>query len=219
MAKQTKMIRRMKLIEKIILKGTITLETGLHIGGSKSTMDIGGLDSPVIKTPLGVPYIPGSSLKGKLRTLLAKSLNGAEKENDDTAIVRKLFGCSDKEKAEMTRLIFRDSILDEEKFKTTFIDNNAILQTSHTEDKWENKIDRKKGMAENPRQIERVPSGAKFSLEIVADIYEGDDKVEILSTLKNGFALLEHDYLGGSGTRGYGKVKIDELSETPKVFR
>jgi CRISPR-associated protein Csm3 len=181
-------------------------------------MDIGGMDSPVIKTPLGVPYIPGSSLKGKIRTLLTKSLNGAEKESDDTDIIRKMFGCADKVKGEITRLIFRDAWLDKEDFEKTFIDNNAILETSHTEGKWENKIDRKKGKAENPRQLERVPAGTKFSFEIVADIYEGDDKEEMVSTLKNGFTLLQDDYLGGSGTRGYGKVNITITSEQPKNY-
>ena len=53
------------------LEGTITLKTGLHIGAGDTEMRIGGTDNPVVKNPLdNRPYIPGSSLKGKIRSLL-----------------------------------------------------------------------------------------------------------------------------------------------------
>ncbi len=205
----------MKLIEKNIIKGIITLETGLHIGGSKSSLDIGGLDSPVIKTPLGVPYIPGSSLKGKIRSLLAKK-EGSGSEEEDSVLLRQLFGCVAKNKEEITRLIFRDANMDTEKFKATFTKQDAILETDYSEGKWENTIDRKSSKA-NPRQLERIPAGAVFNFEIVMDIYENDNKLDMLNTLKEGFELLENDYLGGSGTRGYGKIKITSDIENPEI--
>jgi len=203
----------MKLLKKSILQGTITLETGLHIGGAKTALDIGGLDLPVIKTPKGVPYIPGSSLKGKIRTLLAKK-EGSLNLQDDSETLRKMFGgieVKDKNKAqEITRLIFRDAYLDVEKFKQDFPEKEVKLETDFTEIKTENTIERKTGKAQHPRTIERVPAGAVFRFEIVLDEYEGDKTEEFKKKLEEGFELLQNDYLGGSGTRGYGKVKINQ---------
>ncbi|MFN3315612.1 MAG: type III-A CRISPR-associated RAMP protein Csm3 [Raineya sp.] len=199
----------MKLIEKQVLKGTITLETGLHIGGAKTALDIGGLDLPVIKTPKGVPYIPGSSLKGKIRSLLAKKEGSMDVKND-SLLLRKMFGgIEDKDKEqEITRLIFRDAYLDVEKFKQDFPEREVKLETDFTEIKTENTIDRPTGKAKHPRTIERVPAGAVFHFEIVWDKYQ-EDTENFLEKLKEGFDLLQNDYLGGSGTRGYGKVKIE----------
>ncbi len=199
----------MKLIEKNIITGTILLKTGLHIGGSKSSLDIGGLDSPVIKTPLGVPYIPGSSLKGKIRTLLGLSY-GAFKLEEDKEIIKKMFGSAEKDWTEPTRLIFRDAVLDVEKFMEVFTNKNASLETDFSEEKYENTIDRKFGKTTGGglRNIERVPAGAVFSFEIVINVFDKDNKNEMLKELEKGLNLLQDDYLGGSGTRGYGKVVI-----------
>jgi len=196
----------MKLIENKIIKGTITLETGLHIGGSKSSLDIGGLDSPVIKTPQGVPYIPGSSLKGKIRSLLGLKEGSIDVKNDSDLLV-KMFGSSEKGKETISRLIFRDAVLDEDDFKNVFQD--AIMDTDFTEAKYENTIDRKSGTTKKGglRQIERVPAGAKFNFEIVVNKFDTDEE-DIEAKLKDGIALLENNYLGSSGSRGYGKVKI-----------
>ncbi len=199
----------MKLIEKKVLTGTITLETGLHIGGAKTALDIGGLDLPVIKTPKGVPYIPGSSLKGKIRSLLAKK-EGSMDVKTDSHLLRKMFGgVEDKDKKqEITRLIFRDAYLDEEKFRQDFPEKEVKLETDYTEIKTENTIDRPTGKAKHPRTIERVPAGAVFHFEIILDKYQ-EDTEDFIGKLKEGFDLLQNDYLGGSGTRGYGKVKIE----------
>ena len=199
----------MKLIEKNIITGTILLKTGLHIGGSKSSLDIGGLDSPVIKTPLGVPYIPGSSLKGKIRTLLGLSY-GAFKLEEDKEIIKKMFGSAEKDWTEPTRLIFRDAVLDVEKFMEVFTNKNASLETDFSEEKYENTIDRKSGKTTGGglRNIERVPAGAVFSFEIGINFFDKDNKNEMLKELEKGLNLLQDDYLGGSGTRGYGKVVI-----------
>jgi CRISPR-associated protein Csm3 len=201
----------MKLIETKLIKGTIVLETGLHIGGSKSSLDIGGLDSPVIKTPQGVPYIPGSSLKGKIRSLLGIKEGSVDVKNDSDVLI-KMFGTSTKGKETVPRLIFRDAFLDIDDFNEVFIEKNAILDTRYTEAKYENTIDRKSGTTKRGglRQIERVPAGAKFFFEVVVNRYEEngikDDDFSV--KLKEGFKMLEDNYLGGSGSRGYGKVKI-----------
>jgi CRISPR-associated protein Csm3 len=200
----------MKLIETKIVKGTITLETGLHIGGSKSSLDIGGLDSPIIKTPQGIPYIPGSSLKGKIRSLLGIK-EGSIDVLTDSDILVKMFGTSVKGKETISRLIFRDAMLDKDDFQKVFIDNDAVLDTAYTEAKYENTIDRKSGTTKRGglRQIERVPAGAKFNFEIVVNVFDEDKNDKIEEKLKEGITLLENNYLGGSGSRGYGKVKID----------
>ena len=208
----------MKLITTKLINGTITLETGLHIGGSKSSLDIGGLDSPVIKTPQGVPYIPGSSLKGKIRSLLGLK-EGYLDVKSDSPFLKKMFGYSgDKDKdnnnkvvgAEISRLIFRDAMLDEVNFREIFTDKGAVMETDYTEVKYENKINRKSGVSEEGlRQIERVPAGAKFKFEIVINKFDTDmDMENFEDKLREGFKLLEENYLGGSGSRGYGKVKI-----------
>lgn len=198
----------MKLIETKTVEGTITLETGLHIGGSKASLDIGGLDSPVIKTPQGIPYIPGSSLKGKIRSLLGIKEGSLEVRTDSDLLI-KMFGSSEKGKETISRLIFRDAMLDEADFKTVFTDKEAILDTEYTEAKYENTIDRKSGTTKQGglRQIERVPAGAKFKFEVVINIFDTDTE-DIAAKLKEGISLLEKNYLGGSGSRGYGKVKI-----------
>ncbi len=221
----------MKLTGKTILTGTILLKTGLHIGGGKNSLDIGGLDSPVIKTPLNVPYIPGSSLKGKLRSLLTKYRNDkADDVHQDDLIIKKMFGYhgrkEDKNKSqeemlpEISRLIFRDAFLDEKEFKETFQDNNAILDTQYTQEKYENTIDRKTGKAKNQglRNIERVPAGAKFKFEVVLNIYEEDKQDNLIEIFKQAVKLLNDDYLGGSGTRGYGQVEMKILSTESRKY-
>ncbi len=193
----------MKLLSKKKIIGTITLETGLHIGGSKSSLEIGGIDSPVIKTSKNVPYIPGSSLKGKLRSLLAKE-HGATEINNEPEYLKKLFGFSGNN-GEITRLYVRDAFLDVEHFNSTFDKNTLDLDFS--QEKVENKINRVRGTAEHPRHIERVPEGAIFNFELVLNVYEGDE--DHIERIKGAFKLLDDDYLGGSGSRGYGKVKIN----------
>lgn len=215
-------MQTMKLQEKITLKGTITTHTGLHIGGAKTSMDIGGLDLPVIKTPKGVPYIPGSSLKGKIRSLLAKTEGSMDIRNDSN-ILRKMFGGIEvkeqNKKQEITRLIFRDAYFDEQAFAKDFPKGQVKLETDFTEIKTENTIKRTKGTAENPRTIERVPAGAIFHFEIVLDKYDNAEAKEILEKLKEGIKLLNEDYLGGSGTRGYGKVEMKFDEESEKIIQ
>jgi CRISPR-associated protein Csm3 len=199
----------MKLISKTIISGTITLETGLHIGGSKSSLEIGGIDSPVIKTAKGVPYIPGSSLKGKLRSLLAKE-EGATDFKFESTMLKQIFGYAHKENPQVTRLYVRDAYMDETKFKVTF--EKAELDTEYTEEKVENTIDRISGTSKGGlRHIERVPAGAVFNFEMVLNKFENDP--DFLPEIRKAINLFKDDYLGGSGSRGYGKVK-GEITET-----
>ncbi len=252
----------MQLKAKIFIKGTIITKTGLHIGGSKSSLDIGGVDLNVVKSPQGVPFIPGSSLKGKLRSLLAKlhgsiavnknNLEGADKNKnlqklkEDKILIDehfpyllKLFGKSgddrnDGAQADVTRLLVRDAPLDTDHFKEEFEDKGAELELGYTDIKWENRIDRKRGTALDPRQLERVPAGAEFKFELVYDLYDDAYQAFDLKTnepnwnidspkdwngkptlldmhiwaIRTAMQLLQDDYLGGQGSRGYGQVEF-----------
>jgi CRISPR-associated protein Csm3 len=212
----------MKLIHKIILTGEIEVLTDLHIGGSSTTMNIGETDLNVIKSPHnGQPIIPGSSLKGKLRSMLAK-VEGSEEIDNDSDEIKEIFGYSREKDMEdnkkmqyITRLIVRDSFLSNSKKMEEW-----DMENSYTEIKWENTINRTKGGAEHPRQIERVPTGAKFNYEMILDVYDEDitNNKKYLDKIKYAMSLLEDDYLGGCGTRGYGKIRfINQKEETKPI--
>lgn len=205
------------MFAKIEISGTIEIVTGLHIGGSSAFSAIGAVDSPVVMdTRTNQPMIPGSSLKGKMRALLAKQYNAdiaklANTADDDAECLTDLFG-SAKAKKE-SRILFTDM----------FLGNLDELKraglTGATEVKFENSISRMTAVA-NPRQIERVVRGAKFPMQL---IYEYSDKIDEetllqdFRILKEGFMLLEYDYLGGSGSRGYGRIKFWDLYAEPVV--
>lgn len=206
-----------QLIKKIEIKGTINLLTGLHIGGTNSAMSIGGIDKGVIRNPLNnQPYIPGSSLKGKLRSLLEIS-EGAKLESSAVSngpskfgIAADLFGnATGDEKQKPSRVIVRDAYLTNAEYLLT------RTELPYTEGKTEVVIDRITSAA-NPRQIERVPAGAQFALNIVLNIWEHDNNEnELIEKLFATLELLTDDYLGGQGSRGYGQVsiEIDEVLE------
>ncbi|MFZ2865461.1 MAG: type III-A CRISPR-associated RAMP protein Csm3 [Ignavibacteriaceae bacterium] len=207
----------MKLISKIFISGQIRLETVLHIGGSKTALDIGGIDLNVIKTAEGVPFIPGSTLKGKLRSLLARE-EGSKNVENDSDIIKEIFGepptVKNNQTGKITRLLVRDALLNNEsKIKLENKEGEfSELELEYTETKWENTIDRKSGTAQHPRQLERVPAGSVFDFELVYNEFD-DNKTNLhLTAIKKAMRLLEDDYLGGSGSRGYGKIKI----ESPK---
>ena len=193
---------------KLVIEGTIVLKTGMHIGGSSDFSAIGAVDSPVVRDTLTrLPLIPGSSLKGKMRYLLAKELNNGillnEPNNDQDEILR-LFGSSEKDKIRRARLKFND-------IKLSNLAELKTFNVSSTEVKFENTIDRKTAVAK-PRQIERVIAGSKFDFEI---FYNLDDIKEVekdFENIKQGFDLLEFDYLGGHGTRGSGRIAFENLS-------
>ena len=201
-----------RLIKKIIYTGTLTLKTGLHIGGSNSAMNIGGPDKFVVRNSMnGLPYIPGSSLKGKMRSLIEISEGNSTISTDPDSISGSLFGIAVKDsKGKASRLIVRDCelITEDPNDKNYKFDNTDL---PYTETKTEASIDRVTSVA-NPRTFERVPAGAKFKVNMVLNIFEGEDESKLKNTLKRAIELLEDDYLGGSGSRGYGQVDI-ELEE------
>lgn len=197
------------MFAKLEISGTIEIVSGLHIGASDAFAAIGAIDSPVIRDPESLlPIIPGSSLKGKIRSLLAKSHPApgvlGKTANEDCEEIRRLFGCSTKNDIHNSRLIFSDLLLkNPEELQRYGIQNQ-------TEAKFENTINRMTSEA-NPRQIERVVRGAKFPLSIIYNVEKMAEMEEDMSLLKEGMLLLTYDYLGGNGSRGYGKIKFRDI--------
>ena len=202
------------IIKKI--EGKIILNTGLHIGAGNDEIKIGGIDNPVVKNPLtNEPYIPGSSLKGKVRTLLEwyteKISNDGKPwstENGEGDLITKLFGNGKNEKGYTggpTRVSFSDCFLTKESAKK-LREKGAL-----TESKYEVSIDRKTGTAIRGglRQTERVPAGAEFNFTISIRIFDKDSEEEFIEFLLKGLKLLEYDALGGNGSRGYGRVEFE----------
>ncbi len=202
------------------LSGVIEVVTGLHIGGGTGAMRIGGIDDPVVRCPRShLPYIPGSSLKGKMRSLL-EWYSGEVKDKPLTThdyecapdarkplvkAILQLFGVAGDSSVEsfgITRLAVRDSLL---------LDN-VTVDSVITEEKAENSINRIKGTADSPRFFERVVPGVQFKLDITIKQLAGDDMGEHVQTLLLGLRMVELDSLGKSGSRGYGKVRFAELT-------
>lgn len=196
---------------KIQITGNIELLTGLHIGGSDAFAAIGAVDSPVIKdVKTHNPMIPGSSLKGKMRSLLAREFDEklAGKPDDDNVRLTRLFGSSKKGQTKVSRVLFTDSFL----MNAEDLRNRGA--DSVTEVKFENSINRLTAVA-NPRQIERAIRGSEFNLDLMYEVSGNMDEAEIvedMETLAEGMKLLQYDYLGGSGSRGYGKIAFHDLS-------
>ncbi len=230
-------------INKTKFRLKIIIQTGLHIGSGDDKVQIGGVDSAVIKDPITkLPYIPGSSLKGKIRCLLeTESQNFTSEEliiNNNAGelneLLNKYFGANNAFKKKMdeinknkekdneqkieyeqpTRLIFRDLTLSEK-----YEDNGKVMNFKKdfregkitTEFKSEISIDRKKGTVSTagPRTIERVPPQIVFEGDILIRYYYDDELKEIKTVLREGLELLKNDYLGGSGSRGYGAIDYE----------
>lgn len=209
------------------IEGRIRLLSGLHIGAGKDSVEIGGIDNPVIKHPFTCePYIPGSSIKGRLRFIMewafgalrsdgqAWGYNKDDQPADPADPVLRIFGNAlEKWRGGPTRLIVRDCPLTEE-------DRARYREAPERffEEKTEVLIDRIAGKAHDkvgPRQTERVPAGVAFDLELVFRLYDaGDDGARDLDCLNwtlLGLSLLEQDALGGSGSRGYGRIRFEDL--------
>jgi CRISPR-associated protein Csm3 len=222
------------------IEGKIKVISGLHIGGSTTIIEIGGNDNPVIKHPITrEPYIPGSSLKGKMRSLLEwkhgkietdknKSNFGKVHEcNEDNCLICIIFGSSaETRKSGPTRLIVRDATLDPDFIKKEKDKNKLWIPLDISEEKYENSINRITAHA-NLRNIERVVSGVDFSFEIIyrvfSDVIDGDDE-KLFEHVLEGLKLIEHDTLGGAGSRGCGQVEFyikapskDELQTLDKI--
>lgn len=215
----------MRLLTHKIIKGEIECITGLHIGGSADTIEIGGMDNPIIKHPItGFPYIPGSSIKGKMRSLLELKYGLFESNGDvhkycgkkDCHVCR-IFGTSaDTSEIGPGRLIVRDAHLTDrsiEELKKLKRDKGL----PYSEEKYENSIKRTNAQA-TPRPIERVPAGITFNFELAYRVFDTDDSgkidIDLIKYVKEGLILIENDALGGSGSRGSGKVKFNNI----KIF-
>ena len=201
----------MKIVK---LTGRVELLSGLHIGGGDDTMKIGGIDNGVIKDAnSNNPYIPGSSLKGKMRSLLewncrvvgygdGSPFNSTllekipEPDQEDAQNLLKLFGDKEGEFG-ITRISVGDCRL---------IDNGLVT----SEGKYENVIDRQSGTASNLRQTERVPAGVEFAFDIRLKVLDGDNEEALKAMVEKGLELVESDYLGGNGSRGYGRVQFKD---------
>ena len=153
------------MFAKIEISGKLEVVTGLHIGGSSAFSAIGAVDSPVVRdSRTNMPMIPGSSLKGKMRTLLAKRYNQtvAATPDDDADCLTELFGSAKKGRVKTSRILFSDM----------FLENKEELKQVGVEDpveiKFENSINRATAVA-NPRQIERVVRGAQFPIQMIYD--------------------------------------------------
>jgi CRISPR-associated protein Csm3 len=230
---------QLRLIGKVILDGELQCDTGLHIGAGKGSLEIGGADNPVVKDAFGMPYIPGSSLRGRLRSLLEQSLGLAvpselvfvskrkgqevrihqsDRPDDEICL---LFGRNpgrmektggdalDTSQATPARLAVYDAPLVQESITPQMREN---LDDELTEVKSENAVDRITSQA-NPRTLERVPVGARFRIRMVLDILCEEDR-ELARRVLEGLRLLEDDALGGGGSRGSGRVHFGNLKLT-----
>ena len=219
----------MKLLHYKIITGKIRVITGLRIGGSAESLEIGGMDNPVIKNPItDEPYIPGSSIKGKIRSILEwkdnkVNINGGVCEcgKKDCPICR-IFGTSaNKGESDRgpTRLIVRDAellpklIIREDESKEESIEWK-IVGLPVTEDKVENTINRITSHAV-PRHMERVLPGYEFKFEMIYKVYDMNDggktDEELFDKVLLGLKYLQEDTLGGAGSRGCGKIKFESL--------
>ncbi len=228
-----------QLVKKILIEGLITAKTGLHIGGSSVGMSIGGADATVVRNPLtNEPYIPGSSLKGKMRSLLEKvegkfgpSIGEHIQKGPLTEFVKEGNGIT-KEDAERINLIVKifgtmpEKIKDEKGNRLEEVPSRLIVRDCELEKTSKDKLSESKDTdmpytevktevvidritsAATPRQLERVPAGAVFNMRMILNVYDGDDERAMLNKIFEGLALVQNDYLGGKGTRGSGEVDI-----------
>lgn len=228
---------KLKLLGKLIFWGDLHCETGLHIGAGKGSLEIGGADNPVVKDAFGLPYIPGSSLRGRLRSLLESALgltapselvylskrrgqevriHQSDRPDDEVCL---LFGRNpgrmervegeaiEARSSSPARLSVYDAPLDAESITAQMREN---LDDEITEVKSENAIDRITSQA-NPRTLERVPAGARFKVRMVLDVLCEEDKA-LVARLIGALRLLEDDALGGGGSRGSGRVRFANLT-------
>lgn len=221
-----------KLIKIATLSGKIRLLSGLMIGGSNAEIRIGGVDHEVVKHPVTEePYIPGSSLKGKVRSLLEAKYGrygrGGNPSTDGEpcqcgkkdCVVCRLFGTHKNPKSPVAppRLIFRDCGLSEG--SKEWIKGQPLEKRSYYEIKAENSIDRLSGTASNPRTMERVSADMCFDFAVVLQIFEEDEKdyKDLKSIVECGIHMLEKSYLGGRGSAGNGQIAFEDLewSEDP----
>ncbi len=229
----------LSFLGKLVIEGDLVCETGLHIGAGKGTLEIGGADNPVVKDAFARPYVPGSSLRGRLRSLLETAhglatpkqlvyvsrrkgqevrIHASDQPNDEICL---LFGRAPGrvERVEgdalsqtsitPARLTVYDAALNLDSITAPMRES---LDDELTEVKSESAIDRITSQSQ-ARTLERVPAGASFKLRLVLDVLCAEDK-ELIPALMEGLTLLEDDSLGGGGSRGSGRVRLANLKLT-----
>lgn len=216
------MVDNIAFQKNILIRGTIVCDTGMHIGGVKESMEIGGADSPVILDPRSnLPIIPGSSIKGKMRSLI--ELQGeyllddgkphsCDKTNCNLCIVFGR-GATDDVKSGPTRLIVRDAHPMEGTYDWWGRNEDLVHGTEIKGENWINRIT----SAADPRFIERVPAGSEFGFEMIYSVYQTNDFPERLKLVFEGMHLLEDNYIGASGSRGYGKIRFKDIELKQKT--
>lgn len=229
-----------KFLGKYLISGKIVSLTGLHIGGSTTGMEIGGVDNPVIKDPMtDEPFIPGSSLRGKMRSITEWHLgligiHGKHKGYQAYACDELRQPCPDKSSSDyekwqnvLTVARLYGAASDDNAVRTTAGPSRLIVrdvfltdttkkelqktlgQGTFTEVKTENSLDRVTSEA-NPRPLERVPAKSEFGLSLILDAYEASDNL-LIKHLLTALSILEHSSLGGGGSRGSGQVEFKDI--------
>ncbi|MEW5768647.1 MAG: type III-A CRISPR-associated RAMP protein Csm3 [bacterium] len=206
---------------KILISGIITLKTGLHIGRPQIYSGVWGLSGAIIRDELsGAPYIPGSSLKGALRSLLtkaytkktpsAKSIHSCTKEKEyHTCPVCNIFGMPTEAvdfAVQPGRLIVRDAHLTPESTADLLRFDTEIPYTQVKREVALNRV----SLVPTVREIETVPAGAEFGFEFIFTLYAPND-LSLLNEVFLGMRLLEEDYLGGGGSRGLGQIRFGQF--------
>lgn len=208
---------------KILISGIITLKTSLHIGRPQIYSEVFGLSGSIIRDELSdAPYIPGSSLKGTLRSLLTKanhkkapspkSTHGCTKEKEyHNCPVCNIFGLSASAvefPVQPGRLIIRDAYLTRES-SAELLKSTEIPYIHLKREVALNRI----SLIPTVREIEIVPAGSEFAFEFIFDIYTKND-LSLLNELFLAMMLLEEDYLGGGGSRGLGQVRFGQFGRS-----
>src|SRR5580704_1533227 len=230
----------LKLVGKLILELDLTCLTGLHIGAGKGSLEIGGADNPVVKDAFGLPYVPGSSLRGKLRSLLEQTtglaipaelvylskrrgqevrIHQSDRPDDEICLLfgrnpgrlEKVVGGESMESG--TASPARLTVYDAPLLADSITPQmRENLDDELTEVKSENAVDRITSQA-NPRTLERVPAGARFRVRFAMDVLCPED-APLFARVVEGLRLLEDDSLGGGGSRGSGRVRFAKLKLT-----
>lgn len=207
--------------KNILIRGTLVCDTGMHIGGVKGSMEIGGTDSPVILDPrTNLPIIPGSSTKGKMRSLIELRygldndgrVHSCDKPDCELCIVFGR-GATEEVKSGPTRLIVRDAHPTEKTRNWWDRSEDLVHGTEIKGENWINRIT----SAADPRFIERVPAGSEFEFEMIYSVYQTNDFPERLKLVFEGMHLLEDNYIGASGSRGYGKMRFEDIELKQKT--
>ena len=216
-----------KLVGCLRLRGLIRVPNGgLRVGGNPPWLENGGIaDFTIIRNPLnGEPYVPGSTLKGRLRAILEK-VEGKGREGGEPCncgrkdcLVCVIFGAHKRPQADSspTRIIVRDAPLTEE--SRTRLRELEAEGKSLVEEKAENLVDRDKGTTETPRWQERVWD-AGFQMEILLHVYDGDEPVRMLEFLRRGLGLVQEiGALGAGASRGSGQVRFEDIAVDPMTL-